>query len=50
MNNQELEQKNITIAGVEDKGWGISLTDEHGLKYNISKLLKGTQNETKGRM
>jgi hypothetical protein len=46
-NQQELEQKNITIAGIEDKGWGISLIDEKGLKYNVSKFLKGTQNETK---
>ena len=45
--NDELEIKNITIAGVEDVQWGVKLTDEKGLKYNISKFLKGTQNETK---
>lgn len=47
MEQNDLESKNITIAGIEDKGWGISLIDEHGLKYNVSKFLKGTQNETK---
>jgi hypothetical protein len=45
--DQELEQKNITISGIEDTGWGIKLKDEKGLNYNVSKFLKGTQNETK---
>ena len=47
MEQNDLEQSNITITGIEDKGWGISLVDEKGLKYNVSKYLKGTQNETK---
>lgn len=47
MNDQELESKNILISGIEDKGWGISISDAKGLKYNIPKFLKGTQNETK---
>jgi hypothetical protein len=45
--DKDLEQSNITIAGVEDVNWGIKITDEKGLKYNVPKTLKGTETETK---
>jgi hypothetical protein len=44
---ENLEQKNITISGVEDVQWGVKITDEKGLKYNVPKTLKGTETETK---
>ncbi len=38
MDNQE--QKNIIISSVEELGWGLKITDEKGLKYNVSEKKK----------
>lgn len=44
--NDELQQANITISGVEYLSWGLKIKDEKGLIYNVSRFLKGTQTET----
>lgn len=46
MPNQELEQKNIIISGIETLDWGIKITDEKGLKYNVPEFKKGTEEKT----
>lgn len=37
MEKKDLEQKNIIISSVEATTWGFKVTDEKGLKYNVSE-------------
>lgn len=46
MDNKELEQKNIIITEVNNKTWGLSITDEKGLKYNVPEFKKDTTIQT----
>jgi hypothetical protein len=44
--DKPLEQKNIIISAVEALSWGLKVTDEKGLKYNVPMYKKDTQNKT----
>lgn len=46
MENKELEQKNIIISNVGMESWGFKITDEKGLKYNVSEFKKDTKEQT----
>jgi len=46
-NEQNQEDKVITISNAEFTTWGIKVKDEKGLVYNIPQFLKGTTEETK---
>jgi hypothetical protein len=42
----DLEQKNIIITSVEFTTWGLKVTDEKGLKYNVPEFKKDTKDVT----
>jgi len=46
-NEQNQEDKVITISSAEFTTWGIKVKDEKGLVYNIPQFKKGTTEETK---